>query len=50
MDPSLNKIDNWIYYIDDDDIITISTTGSNINLIGYAIFSKELKYSLIYSE
>jgi translation initiation factor 2 subunit 3 len=37
-------------YIDEDDIITISTSGSNINLIGYAVFSKNLKYSFIYSE
>lgn len=37
-------------YIDDNDIITISTHGSNINLIGYAVFSKDLKYSTIYSE
>lgn len=37
-------------YIDDDDIITISTSGNNINLIGYATFHKELKYSSIYSE
>jgi len=37
-------------YIDDGDIITISTSGSNINLIGYAVFSKDLKYSSIYFE
>lgn len=37
-------------YIDENDIITISTSGSNINLIGYAVFSKDLKYSSIYYE
>jgi translation initiation factor 2 subunit 3 len=34
-------------YIDEDDIITISTSGNSINLIGYAVFSKELKYNFI---
>jgi translation initiation factor 2 subunit 3 len=34
-------------YIDEDDIITISTSGNSINLIGYANFSKKLKYTEI---
>lgn len=38
------------HYINDNDVITISTFGNNINLIGYAIFSKNLKYSSITCE
>lgn len=41
---------NEYKYIDDGYIITISTFGSNIKLIGYAIFYKDLKYSSINSE
>lgn len=43
------NLDNY-QYIDDGDIITISTNENNISLIGYAIFHKELKYTFIESE
>lgn len=41
------QLDNY-QYIDDNDIITISqTTNGSINLVGYCVFSKELKYTHI---
>jgi translation initiation factor 2 subunit 3 len=43
------NLDNY-QYIDDGDIITISTSGNNINLIGYATFCKDLKYTSIECE